>query len=135
MQQTQSGMEMTPAKTTALCELAESLGIRVRWALDLPERGRYLPGVELIMLRHGMTEARTASTLAHKMAHAHYGDWCTDEKRERRAWRYAAGLLISPAEYARAEALHDSAGAIARELGVTSEVVEAYQVVRSMRAA
>ncbi|WP_058234993.1 ImmA/IrrE family metallo-endopeptidase [Devriesea agamarum] len=118
--------ETIPAKTTDLITYAEAAGIRVFWSPDLPERGRYIPGINVIVLRHGMTEARTVSTLAHELAHAHFGDWCVDEATERRAWRWAARLLISPVEYALAEAIHHAPGAIARELGVTREIVEAF---------
>ena len=60
---------MTPARTTTdLILHAEDMGARVVWALDLPERGRTYPHVGVIVIRHGMTERRTVSTLGHELA-------------------------------------------------------------------
>ena len=114
-----------PAKTNSLIDYAHSRGIRVEWALDLPERGRYIPALDMIVLRHGMTEARTVSTLAHELGHAYYGDWCATPRSEARAWRYAANLLIDPQELAHAEALTPHPGAIAKTLGITTDVLNA----------
>lgn len=118
----------TPARTTTdLILHAEDMGARVVWATDLPERGRYYPGVNVIVLRHGMTERRTVSTLAHELAHHYYGDpYCTPAV-SRRAWRWAARLLIPCDDYAQAELEHHSQGSIAQHLGVTVEVVTALQ--------
>lgn len=117
----------TPARaTTDLILHAEDMGARVFWARDLPERGRYYPGVDIIVLRHNMTERRTVSTLAHELAHHYYGDSLCTPPVGRRAWRWAARLLIPDEDYAEAEAEHQSAGAIAQFLGVTVEVVRAY---------
>ncbi|MGP9682019.1 ImmA/IrrE family metallo-endopeptidase [Brachybacterium sp. AOP3-A1-3] len=102
------------------------MGASVFWARDLPERGRYYPGVDVIVLRHGMTERRTVSTLAHELAHHYYGDALCTPPVGRRAWRWAARLLIPARDYAEAEAEHQSAGAIADHLGVTIEVVYAF---------
>lgn len=118
---------MIPARTTTdLILHAEDMGARVAWAADFPDRGRYYPGVKVIVLRHGMTERRTVSTLAHELAHHYYGDpLCTPPVR-RRALRWAARFLIPDEDYAEAEAEHQSAGAIADHLGVTIEVVYAF---------
>lgn len=117
----------TPARTTTdLIRHAEDMGARVVWARDLPERGRYYPGVEVIAVRHGMSERRTVSTLAHELAHHYYGDsYCTPPVK-RRALRWAARFLIPDRDYAEAEAEHQSAGAIAERLGVTVEIVRAF---------
>lgn len=118
----------TPARTTAdLIAYAESRGLRVGWALDLPENGRYISARRVILLREGMTRRRTHSTLAHEIAHDYWRHRCTQEGSERRAWSCAAQMLIHPVYYARAEHLDPSAGAIALELAVTDEVVHAYQ--------
>lgn len=134
MQPTRTAPETIPARTTDLIEHAERLGLTVVWALDLPERGRYVPGVEVIALRHGMTERRTVSTLAHELGHARHGDWCSSPAAERRAWAHAARLLIDAGDYATAERLCSSRGGIAAELGVTVEVIDAYRVGLAMAA-
>ena len=115
-----------PAKTNNLIDYAHSRGIRVEWALDLPERGRYIPALNLIVLRHGMTEARTVSTLAHELGHAYYGDWCSAPGAEARAWKYAARLLVPESRLAHLETVYDTSGEIARELGVTTDLLAAY---------
>lgn len=118
---------MTLARTTTdLIVHAEDMGVHVVWARDLPERGRYYPGVDVIVLRHGMTERRTVSTLAHELAHHYYSDALCTPPVGRRAWRWAARLLIPDKDYAEAEAEHQSAGAIAQHLGVTVDVVYAF---------
>lgn len=117
----------TPARTTTdLILHAEDMGATVHWALDLPERGRYYPN-GVIVIRHGMTERRTVSTLAHELAHHYYGDPLCTPAVNRRAWRWAARLLVGECDYARAELLDPSPGAIAHHLGVTVDVVHAYQ--------
>ena len=127
MQQTRSTRGTTPATTTDLILHAEDMGARIVWARDLPERGRTYPHLDVIVIRHGMTERRTVSTLAHELAHHYYGDTLTTPALERRAWRWAARLLIPDDDYARAEMLDPSPGAIAQHLGVTVDVVRAYQ--------
>lgn len=128
MPPTVNGRAMTPARTTTdLILHAEDMGARVYWVQDLPERGRYYPGVNAIMIRHGMSERRTVSTLAHELAHHHYGDpYCTPAIA-RRAWRWAGHFLIPCDDYARAEQHHPSPGAIAQHLGVTVEIIHALQ--------
>ena len=128
MQQTRRDPGTTPARTTTdLIQHAEDMGARIVWALDLPERGRYYPGVDVITIRHGMTERRTVSTLAHELAHLYYGDALCTPVANRRAWRWAARFLIPDDEYAAAEEHHPSPGAIALHLGVTVDVIHAYQ--------
>lgn len=112
--------------TTDLILHAEDMGVRVVWAKGFPHRGRYYPGVDIIVLRHGMTERRTVSTLAHELAHHYYGDPLCTPPVKRRALRWAARFLIPDEDYAEAEAEHQSAGAIADHLGVTIEVVYAF---------
>lgn len=119
---------MTPARTTTdLIIHAEDMGAAVHWALDLPDRGRYYPGIDVIVIRHGMTERRTVSTLAHELAHLYYRDPLCTSAVGRRAWRWAARLLVPDDEYAAAELLDSSPGAIAQHLGVTVDVIHAYQ--------
>lgn len=118
----------TPARTTTdLIAHAEHRGLRVVWASDLPERGRWVDGAGVILLRHGMTERRTLSTLAHELAHHYYGDGPQTPAVERRAWRWAARLLVPCDAYAEAEIEHHAPGAIAQHLGVTTEIIHALQ--------
>lgn len=128
MQPTARSPGTTPARTTTdLILHAEDMGARVVWALDLPERGRCYPHLDLIVIRHGMTERRTVSTLAHELAHYWYGDTYCTPAVSRRAWRWAARFLIPYHDYAEAELEHHSPGAIAQHLGVTVDVIHALQ--------
>lgn len=70
--------------------------------------------------------------LAHECGHWFHGyDWIRAHDRprdERRADTYAARLLISPAAYMDAERVVDSRpGALARELNVTTRLVELWR--------
>lgn len=117
----------TPARTTTdLILHAEDTGARIVWARDLPERGRCYPN-GVIVIRHGMSERRTLSTLAHELAHHYYGDPHCTPPANRRAWRWAAHFLIQPHEYAEAEIMDPSPGALAQHLGVTTEIIHALQ--------
>lgn len=125
----------TPARTTTdLIAYAESRGLTVAWVIDLPERGRYVADHRTILLREGMTRRRTHSTLAHEIAHDYWRDRCSSGHIEARAWRCAAQMLIHPEHYARAERLDPSAGAIAQELVVTTEVIHAYRQLLASHA-
>lgn len=96
-------------------------------------RGEYRHLPRLITLNPRMSESLQRSTLAHELGHAYYGDtWAADPEvlmlQERRANTYAAGLLITPSEYALAEQLvGPHTGALAKELGVARYIVEAWQ--------
>lgn len=127
MPPTATARATTPARTTTdLILHAEDMGARIAWARDLPERGRRYPN-GVIVIRYGMSERRTLSTLAHELGHHYYGDvYCTPAV-ERRALRWAGQLLIPPAAYAEAESHHHSPGAIAQHLGVTVEIIHALQ--------
>lgn len=126
MPPTTSVTETTPA-TTDLIHHAEDMGLTVSWVQHLPERGRWVPGAGTIILRHGMTERRTVSTLAHELGHAYYLDGHHTPAIERRAWRWAGRLLVTPAAYARAEQHHHAPGALAQHLGVTVDIIYALQ--------
>jgi Zn-dependent peptidase ImmA (M78 family) len=81
----------------------------------------------------GMSKRTTCSVVAHELAHAILGhlpssDATTRARQERRADEWAARLLITPAAYAEAErARGPYPTSIAFELGVTVELVIAYQ--------
>lgn len=114
-----------------LIERAEALGLRVIFR-DLGRRHGEIHSSGVVYLNPHRTDARIRVTLAHEMGHwRHSHDWTRDHSRERderEADQYAARLLISPLEYAAAEALvGEHPGALARELGVTRRLVELRQ--------
>lgn len=110
---------------------AESLGLHVLWR-DLGRRAGELKAGGLVVVNPKRTELTQRITIAHECGHHVHGhDWSRMHDRardEREANRYAASLLISPVEYALAEHIYDSKpGAIARELGVTRQLLELWQ--------
>lgn len=111
---------------------AHARGLRVAWR-DLGRRAGEFHSSGLILLNPRRTETVQRVTLAHELGHAHYGHTWTDDIRqhaahERLADRFAARRLISLARYAAAERLvGPHPGAIARELEVTTRVVEAWR--------
>ncbi|MGW8566870.1 ImmA/IrrE family metallo-endopeptidase [Isoptericola sp. NPDC055881] len=127
----------------ALLDLAAERDLYVAWDRGLGEhvRGLLLLDEGVILLNAWMSEAQQRSTLAHELGHAWYGHPPVgllhgDPHDERQANEYAACLLIDPRAYAAAErATGAHAGAIAAELGVTAEVVAAWQgLVRRLPA-
>lgn len=104
------------------------MGMRVK-TRDLGRRhGEYRHSAGLIILNPRLTAVQQRCTLAHELGHAHFGDTITDERIERRADQWAARLLVSPAAYARAESITGgSSAALARELGLTRQIVLAYR--------
>ncbi|MDM8086310.1 ImmA/IrrE family metallo-endopeptidase [Cellulomonas cellasea] len=111
-----------------LIDLAMARGLRVVWRNLGRRRGEYRHRHGLIVVNQTLSVAQQRATMAHELGHAAYGDEAVDAALERRATTYAARLLISPVEYAAAERLVGShAGALARELGVTREIVLAWQ--------
>lgn len=109
---------------------AEALGVCVREGrLPALRWGEYRDTQRLIMLAKGMTRRGQRSVLAHEVQHAERRDVSTlfgplHERQERRARLAAAQLLVSPLEYAVAEALHGPLDAyIADELDVIPEVL------------
>lgn len=125
----------TSPDLTSLVDHAHRAGVRVWW--------RQMPGRDAawsaphrsIWLRPDLTGSEARSLLAHELGHAYYGDSGPQPPRiERRAWRYAALLLINGDDYAAAEREHGPhAGALADALDVTVEVVQAFQkIMRSL---
>lgn len=96
-------------------------------------KGGWFPEYDLILLRDDLTHVEQVCTLAHELGHAvleHRGDvagwWST--RQERQADQWASELLISPEDYAAAEALYGPhAGALARELGVTVHMIQTWR--------
>ncbi|GAA5154655.1 hypothetical protein GCM10023340_38570 [Nocardioides marinquilinus] len=105
------------------------LQLDVVW-LDLGPRRRgecrWRDGQVVISPRLTLVEA--ACTLAHEVGHAAFGDDYSTPAVERRAWEYAASLLVEPWEYAQAErVVGPDPRALALELGVTVQLVEAWR--------
>lgn len=97
---------------TGLLDHAAAQGIRVTW--DTPRRGAigaYDVRHHRIAVAPGMTAAMTRSVLAHELAHAERRDSPAGlpphqvAAMERRADEAAARRLITPGEYAAAEAI------------------------------
>lgn len=112
----------------ALIDVAEARGYRIRWHKRGP-KAAWIPARNTITLRYGMDDAETLCSLAHELGHAYYNDPAGHYgARELRANRFAAQLLISPTEYALAEAIYGPHPArLAAELGVTVRLVEVWQ--------
>lgn len=109
---------------------AGDLGIDIEWTHDLPEQihGYYEDEDRLIILNYRCTEAQMISALAHEVGHGIFGDTCSTEAVERRADEMGASLVITRDEYAEAEAVvGPHAGALARALGVTRDLVLAWR--------
>ncbi|MCK2037450.1 ImmA/IrrE family metallo-endopeptidase [Microbacterium sp. SSW1-49] len=115
-----------------LLRLVEESGLRLVERAG-PTRGGYDHSALTIRLAPGMSVRTTTSVLAHELGHATLGHTVSAHpevraRQERRADEWAARLLISPEAYAAAEAVRGPHRAsLAFELGVTVELVEAYQ--------
>ncbi|MHA7726947.1 ImmA/IrrE family metallo-endopeptidase [Corynebacterium hesseae] len=112
---------------TALIDVAQARGYRIRWHRGGP-KAAWLPHKRTITLRVGMDDVTTLCSLAHELGHAHYGDPPGHHgAHELRADRFAARILVSPTEYATAEALYGpQPSLIAHELGVTVKVLKTW---------
>ncbi len=115
-----------------LLRLAEEQGIRV---VEAPGafRGGFDPERRTIRLSPGMSRRTTRSVFAHELGHAALGHGPTshpliDRRQERQADAWAARLLISPQDYAAAEARRGAhLASLAFDLDVTVELVAAYR--------
>jgi hypothetical protein len=109
---------------------AADLGMDVAWDSGLPEdcHGYYEDRDRLIVLNYACTQAQALAALAHEVGHGIFGDRCSTEAVERRADEMGASLVIEQGEYAAAEAeVGPHAGALARHLGVTRDLVLAWR--------
>lgn len=120
-----------------LLTLAHQRGVFVEWSRNMGEhlRGVYEHHARTITLNSLMSVVQQRYTLAHELGHAWHehtftGDPHADLEAERLADEHAAGLLIAPHAYARAEELcGPHPGAIGDELGVHASVVATFQRV------
>lgn len=118
-----------------LLNVAQFRGVEVAWR-DLGTRnGEYHHDQRLIVLNPTRTTQAQRVVLAHELGHAHYGHVWTDHphqhhKQERLADEVAASLLICAGEYIRAErTVGPHPGALAKELGVTRSIIEAWRTM------
>lgn len=106
-------------------------GITVSWTKLRHCNAGWDASRQTIWMDHGLasTPRRAVSILAHEWAHALLGHHGPQSPREEaRADMVAAGILIDPADYARAERIFDGdAHLIAQDLGVTVSLVRAFQ--------
>lgn len=114
----------------ALIDVAQARGYHIRWHRGGP-KAAWVPHKRTITLRVGMDDVTTLCSLAHELGHAHYGDPPGHHgAHELRADRFAARILVSPTEYATAEALYGPhPSLIAHELGVTVKVLKTWQTL------
>ncbi|WP_435298493.1 ImmA/IrrE family metallo-endopeptidase [Timonella sp. A28] len=111
---------------------AASIGCRVYY-LPLPHTHYgYLATAHDIVVNSRLPYDFQREVLAHELGHSRYGhDLRTRHdipKDERKADTYAAHLLITPQEYARAEDMYEGCWkSIACELGVSTKMVRAWQ--------
>jgi len=114
----------------------DAMGTKVEYTNLPPDRdGEYLHHRNLIRLQRGMASRLHRSVLAHECAHAVFADTPSmfgpvNRKQERRADEWAALHLIDVRAYKRAENIHHGhVEALALELDVTVDLVEAYRRV------
>ena len=106
---------------------AQELGVRLRRHTGGP-KGIYHHTLRTISTRRGMSIQQYRSTLAHELAHAHYGDTprrgIYSVRQETRADSYAARLLITPQAFFDAATWHNGhLGGMADELEVTHHLL------------
>jgi hypothetical protein len=120
---------MTRDRLDELFQHCADLGIDVQWH-DLGERrrGEYRRHERTIVLNPRLTRRQVVACLAHELGHERFGHGCSTPANERRAWEYAAALVLTPAEYAAAEArVGDHPSGLAIELAVTPQLIEAWR--------
>lgn len=117
-------MKILSTSVDALIEVAEHRGYRIRWHRHGP-KAAWLPHLQAVSLRYGMSDEDTLCALAHELGHAFYGDPPGHAGMyERRADRFAARLLIDPAAYRAAEEIYGPYPTrLAAELGVTTHIL------------
>lgn len=118
---------------------AESLGLEVHFD-DLGARHAEIHSVGVVIINDARPHLLQRAALAHECGHhVHRHAHEAGARNSRREWQadeYAAGVLFSAAEYARAERMYGGdVGMIARELGVPLRMIQARQRVwRANRA-
>lgn len=116
-------------KPRTVYDWIDALGVELVYTNDMPASrlGCYLDDERRILCRIGLTYSLEQETLHHEYIHALHRDCSSHPAIEWRAWRESAQLIIDPRAYADAESLSLDSGFIARELGTTTRIVEAYR--------
>ncbi|WP_373922201.1 ImmA/IrrE family metallo-endopeptidase [Rhodococcus sp. LW-XY12] len=124
----------TISLVSRLISVAATLGVTVVEGHPLRGRaGHYDDETRTIVLRPGLTRRRKRGVLAHELGHAFYRhirscDPYLKARQERQADEYAARLLITADEYARAEQIHGpNVRMLAYELDVTEPIILAWR--------
>lgn len=112
-----------------IAQRISDLGVELIYTNDLPQQrlGAYLDDERRILIRASLHGTLEQETLAHEYIHALHRDRSCHPAIEWRAWREAARLLVDDTAYAAAERISDNPCFIARELGVTLRIIEAYR--------
>lgn len=111
-----------------LCVMGERMDVIVRQEdLEPGVLGFYAPDEARVYLSRRLTPIEMRSTLAHELAHVHFGHDCERPEWERQAWRWAANVLVHPSDYARLEREGLHLDAIADELHVTRSIIDAFR--------
>lgn len=108
---------------------ARKLGVKVHVAhLPHPYQGYYDSDKKLVVYGFDLSPVERRCVLAHELGHAFYDHQGEDDPSfEEAADLYAALLLIDPEDFVEAEQIDPSPGAIAEELGVTTDLIRVYE--------
>lgn len=112
-----------------LLDLCAENKVRIQYKdLGSIRHGQYLRRYRRIDLNGNLVLRQLVPGLGHEFGHFVFDDCCSTTLAERRAWEYAAQLIIQPEEYAAAErVVGHSAHAIALELDTTPILVESWR--------
>jgi len=121
-----------------LKQYAAELGVTVKSTpLSGDINGVYDGSLNMIVIDRTNTFIQKRCTLVHELIHWAYGDVSCDPvfhaREENRTKRETADALIDPLRYAIAESMYEDLYQIARELEVTLQVVEDFQVLTESR--
>lgn len=120
---------MKPLNDRSVYDWIADLGVELVYTSDMPAHrlGAYLDDDRKILCRPNLTQPLEQETLHHEYVHALHRDRCCHPAIEWRAWREAARLIVDPHAYASAERMSLDASYIARELGTTTKIIEAFR--------
>lgn len=115
-------------KFDLLLRHAADLGVEVEYANLRPSRHAfYCHATSRIVLNDRCTQVQMLCALAHELGHAIACDYGV-KANHAAADEYGASLIITPAEYAAAEAIvGEHPGALAEYLGVTRRLILAWR--------
>ncbi|WP_030149553.1 ImmA/IrrE family metallo-endopeptidase [Mycetocola saprophilus] len=105
---------------------AYRLGVRVHHREIGSPTGLWVPRLQTIFLRPGMTARHERSVLAHEVAHVVLGHSDTSRKQELAADAMAARNLVDPRALSELTKWTHEIPELAIELGVTEKVIRTY---------